>query len=84
MAGICPKEHWSELYRRALFEEDPQNLPSLLEQARQAIQQRARELWYSPPNGRDVEKERRELDAAAYYLEVLRSLEAKTSGTARQ
>ena len=84
MAGINQKEHWTELYRRALFEEDPQKLPVLLEQAHQTVQQRARELWYSPSRGQEVtEKERHELDTAAYYLDVLRSLEAKTFGAAR-
>jgi hypothetical protein len=78
MAGIDKKEHWGELYRRALFEEDRNKLPLSLEQAHQAVQQRVRELWYSPADGRNVtDKERRELDAAAYYLGLLRSLEAR-------
>jgi hypothetical protein len=78
MTGIDQNEHWTELYRRALFEEDRDKLPLLLDQAQRAIQERVRELWYSPTRGQNVsEKERRELDAAAYYLAVLRSLEAK-------
>jgi hypothetical protein len=78
MAGINKKEHWADLYRRALFEEDRYKLPLLLEQAYQAVQQRVRELWYSPNHGQNVTvKERNELHAAAYYLDLLRSLEAK-------
>ncbi len=81
MAGINNKEHWAELYRRALFEEDRHKFPLLLEQAHQAVQQRVRELWYSPTRRHSVtDRERRELHAAAYYLDLLRSLEAKTFG----
>lgn len=78
MARINEKEHWAELYRRALFEEDSSKFPLLLEQALQAVQQRARELWYSPTCGQNVtDKERNELHTAAYYLHLLRSLEAR-------
>jgi hypothetical protein len=78
MAEINEKEHWAELYQRALFEEDRNKLPLLLEQAHQAVQQRVRELWYSPTCGQNVtDKERHELHAAAYYLGLLRSLEAR-------
>jgi len=72
-------EHWSELYRRALFEEDREKLPFLLDQAYRAVQQRVRELWYSPGRRKVSERERRELDAAAYYLDLLRSLETRKS-----
>jgi hypothetical protein len=78
MAEINKKEHWAELYRRALFEEDRNKLPLLLEQAHDAVQQRVRELWYSPTHGQNVtDKERNELHTAAYYLGLLRSLEFK-------
>ena len=78
MAEINKKEHWAKLYQRALFEEDRNKLPLLLEQAHQAVQQRVRELWYSPTCGQNVtDKERHELHAAAYYLGLLRSLEAR-------
>jgi hypothetical protein len=84
MEGINKKQHWEELYRKALFEEDHNKLPLLLEQAHQAVQQRVRELWYSPTHGQNVtDKERAELHAAAYYLDLLRSFEAKTFGTDR-
>ena len=78
MAGIDKKEHWGELYRRALFEEDRNKLPVSLEQAHQAVQQRILELWYSPARGQNVShKERSELHTAAYYLDLLRSLESR-------
>ena len=82
MAEINKKVRWTELYQKALFEEDRNKLPLLLEQAYQAVQQRVRELWYSPNHGQNVTvKERNELHAAAYYLHLLRSLEAeKTFG----
>ena len=80
MAGINKKEHWADLYRRALFEEDRNKLPLLLEEAHQAVQQRVRELWYAPTRGQNVtDKERHELHTAAYYLGLLRSLEARKS-----
>jgi hypothetical protein len=78
MAGIDKKNHWEELYRRALFEEDRNELPLSLEQAHHAVQQRVRELWYSPTDNQNVtDKERRELDAADYFIGLLRSLEAR-------
>lgn len=84
MTGSNPKEHWAELYRRALFEEDRDKLPVLLQQAHQAVQQRVRELWESPTRGQDVtDKERHELHAAAYYLGLLQSLETKAFRTDR-
>jgi hypothetical protein len=73
-----PLEQWGELYRRALFEEDRNKLHLSLERAHQAVQQRVRELWYSPTDGQNVtDKERCELDAAAYYIGLLRSLIAQ-------
>jgi hypothetical protein len=80
MDDVNRNEHWSELYRKALFEEDRNKLPFLLEKAYNAVQKRVRELWYSPTAEQKVpERERRELDAAAYYLGLLRSLEAKNT-----
>jgi hypothetical protein len=78
MAAIDKKEHWARLYRRALFEGDRRKLPLLLEQAHEAVLQRVRELHYSPTYRQDVTyKEHRKLDAAAYYIGLLRSLEAQ-------
>lgn len=73
MAQLETSEHWEELYRRALFEEDRDKLPDLLERAHRAVQNRVRELWYS--RAKPSERERRELHAADYYLGLLRSLE---------
>jgi hypothetical protein len=75
METMIKNEHWTRLYRRALFEGDRKRLPLMLEQAQQAVQQRVRELTNSPPKG-EGGKERRDLDAAAHYLGLLRSLEA--------
>jgi len=81
MSGTNAKEHWAELYRRALFEQDPDKLHPLLEEARRAVQLRVHELWYSPTYSQDgTDKERRELHAAAYYLDLLQSLETKSVG----
>jgi hypothetical protein len=78
MADTYENQHWAELYKRALFEEDRDRLPLLLEQAHRAVQQRVRELWYSPARGQTItEKERRELNAASYYLCLLQSMEAR-------
>lgn len=78
MAEINQKVLWAELYRKALFEEDRDKLPLLLEQARHAVQQRVRELWYSPTRGEKVtDKERSELHNAVYFLDLLRSLEVR-------
>jgi hypothetical protein len=76
MATIDRKEHWAKLYGRALFEGDRNKLPLMLEQARRAIQRRVRELRCSPNQGQNG-RERRDLDAAAHYLGLLRSLEAQ-------
>ncbi|MGE5054282.1 MAG: hypothetical protein ACM3WP_08955 [Acidobacteriota bacterium] len=78
MAEIQEKEHWADLYRRALFEEDGSKLPLMLERARQAVQQRVRELWHLTTRGQSVSaKERQDLHTAAYYLDLLRSLEVR-------
>ena len=38
---------WPELYKQAILEPDRTLLPSRIDVAREAIQHRARELWYS-------------------------------------
>lgn len=76
MPAIHKKEHWAKLYRRALFEGDRNKLPLMLEQAYQAVQRRVRELRCSPTQDQN-RKERRDLDVAAHYLGLLRSLEAQ-------
>ncbi len=60
---------WHELYREALQESDPARSPALIEEAYRAAQHRALELW----NARSPEtKERHELDAALYFLCLLK------------
>jgi hypothetical protein len=76
MAAIHKKEHWTQLYRRALFEGDRNKLPRMLEQAHQAVQRRVSELRSSATQDQN-RKERRDLDVAAHYLGLLRSLEAQ-------
>lgn len=76
MTTIHKKEHWAQLYRRALFEGDRYKLPLMLEQAHQAVQRRVRELRCSATQDQNW-KERRDLDVAAHYLGLLRSLEAQ-------
>jgi hypothetical protein len=70
------KEHWLKLYRKALFEGDRKKLSSVLKQADQAVQRRVRELQCSSTQDQN-RKERRDLDAAAHYLGLLRSLEGQ-------
>ena len=78
MAEMNEKEDWAELYRTALFEEDRNKVPLLLERARQAVHKRVRELWHLTTRGQSVSaKERHELHTAAYYLDLLRSLEVR-------
>jgi hypothetical protein len=64
--------NWPELYRQAILEPDRTLLPSRIDVAREAIQHRARQLWYS---GGSETKERRDLDVAMYFLGLLRKLE---------
>lgn len=60
---------WHDLYRQALMETDPARSPQLIEEAYRAVQRRTLELWYaSSPET----KERHELDAALYFLGLLR------------
>lgn len=76
MTEIKQDEHWSELYRKVLFEEDHEKLPCLLDRAQEAVKQRVLELWYSPAHGA-TEKERLQLHTAAYYLGLLRKIQLR-------
>ena len=66
--------NWPDLYRQAILEPDKDLLPSRIEVAREAIQRRARELWYA---GRSEAREIRDLDTAIYFLGLLGKLTAK-------
>jgi hypothetical protein len=61
-------KRWAEFYRRALLESDRSLLPNRIEEAREAIRCRARELWYAGPL---ETKERHDLDAAVQFLRLL-------------
>ena len=65
---------WRELYREALFEADRDKVPVRIDVASQAIRCRLCELWQLGPT--DI-RERSELDAAAYFLGLLRSMSGK-------
>lgn len=64
---------WREQYRQALFEADPQRVLTRIEEAHQAIRFRICELWDS--DAADI-RERSELDSAAYFLGLLRTIAA--------
>ena len=62
-------KRWSDLYRQAILESDPDRLHARIEEASSAIQSRSRELWYE----RSTEtRERRDLDSALHFLKLLR------------
>jgi hypothetical protein len=70
-----PATGWSELYREALFESDHNRLPARIDEARQAILCRARELFYA---GSPETRERRDLNAALHFLGLLRMTTARS------
>jgi hypothetical protein len=65
---------WLALYRRALQESDPAQLTIRITEAQRAIRRRARELWYGEKT--DIQ-ERQRLDAASYFLRLLRTMGGK-------
>ncbi|HVM93875.1 MAG TPA: hypothetical protein VMT67_13725 [Terriglobales bacterium] len=80
MTQIALKEYWHDLYREALMESDPAKSPLVIEEAYRAAQRRALELW----NARSPEtKERHELDAALYFLGLLRMAAREESRSSR-
>jgi hypothetical protein len=64
--------NWIALYQRAVLEPDRSKVATRVAQAREAIQHRARELWYAgvPPTS-----ERRQMDAAIHFLGLLTAIE---------
>ena len=60
---------WQVMYREVLLESDASKVPGLIEQAYRAAQHRALELWYA---GSSETKERHEVDAAIYFLGLLK------------
>jgi hypothetical protein len=65
------QQQWSELYRLALLESDEHKLLRRIERAENAIQQRARQLWYSDSS---PTRERQDLDVALRFLGLLRTV----------
>jgi len=80
MSQVQPKDYWHDLYHEALMESDPARSPLIIEEAYRAAQRRALELW----NARAPEtKERHELDAAIYFLGLLRMAAQEESRLSR-
>ncbi|MGC1452150.1 MAG: hypothetical protein WA830_19130 [Candidatus Sulfotelmatobacter sp.] len=69
MANSDGNQNWLTLYREAVLESDRKKVKPRVVRAQMAIQRRARELWYAraPETG-----ERRQMDAAAHFLGILR------------
>lgn len=65
------EKRWQVLYKKAVLEPDPMKSTIRIAQAQRAIQERARELWYS---GSPAFGERRELHAALHFLRLLLTL----------
>lgn len=66
-----PGKSWLLLYREAILEPDPKKAKVRIHEAQKAIGRRARELWYSRVSDT---KERRQMDAAAQLLGILRTI----------
>ena len=66
--------NWGQLYRLAVFESDPQKLPMRIDTASKAIRWRISELW---DLGTIDSCERSQLDAALYFLGLLRVIAAR-------
>ena len=69
-------EGWSALYKQAIRESDRCLLPARIDEASEAIRRRSRELWYE---GAFETMERHELDAALYFLRLLRKVRSGDS-----
>jgi len=66
----CQVRGWKELYVAALLENETERIPSLIDDAEQAIRIRARELFGA---GGDNIEEETALDDALYALHALKS-----------
>ena len=71
MTNSDGNQKWLALYREAVLEPDRKKVKTRVAQAQAAIRLRARELWYG---GATETTERRQMDAAARFLGVLRSI----------
>lgn len=62
---------WRELYKQAVLEPDPEQLAMRIDKAHKAIRWRISELWHV---GAADTSERSQLDAASYFLALLRTI----------
>ena len=69
MANSDGNQNWLALYREAVLEPDRKKARTRVARAQAAIGLRARELWYG---GGTETTERRQMDAAAHFLGILR------------
>jgi len=68
MENVKGSRNWLALYREAVLEPDRKKVKARIAQAQAAIRLRAREMWYA---GALETSERRQMDAASYFLGVL-------------
>ncbi|MBZ5689647.1 MAG: hypothetical protein LAP86_32010 [Acidobacteriia bacterium] len=68
MENLNGNQNWLALYREAVLEPDRRKVKTRIAQAQAAIRLRAREMWYA---GALETTERRQMDAASYFLGVL-------------
>ncbi len=71
MANSDRNRNWLALYKDAVSEKDIRKARTRITQAQAAISRRARELWYG---GANDTSERHQMDAAAHFLGILRSM----------
>ena len=69
MTNSDGNQNWLALYREAVLEPDRKQVKTRVAQAQAAIRLRAKELWYG---GAIETNERRQMDAAAHSLRILR------------
>ena len=74
MANAEMNADWRDLYRQALFERDSEKLELRIEAANRAIRSRVCEIWHL---GSTDARERSQLDAASYFLGLLRTIAGK-------
>ena len=68
-------KEWRQLYQNLIFEEDPLARAARAHAAETAIRHRVLELWWmDTPEALDA-RERLELHAALYFVQLLRSLQ---------
>lgn len=74
MANAEMNADWRDLYRQALFELDSEKLELRIDAANRAIRSRVCEIWQL---GSTDARERSQLDAASYFLGLLRMIAGK-------